>query len=69
MIVNVGKRIIVETLNYHLVCDCQKPGVVEVTHASATIKLPGNTDDAERFIAAYRRVLEENIGYANSECE
>lgn len=74
MIVNVGKRIKIKVGNYHFERDADGPGVVTVAdtrlaYTTNFIRLPGNPDDAEEFIAAYRRALAEDIDYRKSEVE
>ncbi len=69
MIVNIGKRIRVDAGRYQFECDCATPGAVNVTSDRGSITLPGNADDAERFIAAYRRAVTEPIEYVESESE
>lgn len=74
MIVNIGKRIRIETGRYLFHADADTPGLVTVTHAprgedAQVLSLPGNPEEGERFIAAYRRVLAEDLGYRIKETE
>jgi len=73
MITNVGKRIKVDAGNsITFYRDCDTPGLVTVSrggHSPGEIALPGNLEEAERFIRAYRRVLAEDIGYRESKVE
>lgn len=72
MIVTVAKMIKVDlpgSINgYTLTCDGRAPGVVQLTCRNSliptTVELPGNKEDAERLIAAYRRVLAEDVAYS-----
>ena len=70
MIVNLGKRIKVETLDFKFERDADSPGLVKVRKSrgeNEVIGLPANKVDAEAFIAAYRRCVSEEIEYRNIE--
>lgn len=48
----------------------ERPGVVRVTlnqksvgHGVITFDLPANAEESAQFIAAYRRCIEEDVGY------
>ena len=71
MVVNVGKRIIIEACRYKIRRDADTPGLVSVedTRDGKTINLPGNTEEAERFIEAYRRCVAEDIKYRETKVE
>jgi len=75
MLVTTGKIIKVDTTwNMQLERTSEKPGVVKVTRAAKeqevqVIELPGNPHDAESFIKAYQRTIDEDIGYRKSESE
>ena len=70
MIVNIGKRIHVEISGFRFECDCKTPGAVHVMGARGdSITLPGNEQEALRFVAAYLRTVREPIAYVSSECE
>lgn len=75
MIVNVGKRVRVDygipPGQYIFERDADKPFCVTVQHTEFPVRLalPGNRVEAERFIAAYRRCLDEDIAYRTSEVE
>lgn len=73
MIVTTGKSIRIETgyqLSMHFERTSDAPGMVRVTlnqnstgRGVNTVELPGNPEEAEQFIAAYRRCLDEDVGY------
>ncbi len=72
MIVTTGKHIIIElgsNYNYILERKAETPGIVTVKCNNGSINLPGNQEEAERFIKAYRRALSEDIAYRKSEVE
>lgn len=58
MIVTAAKMIRVESGGYTFDRDGETPGRVLVTHfASGGMALPGNPEDAQRFVAAYLRAV------------
>lgn len=65
MIVNVGKRIKVETEEFEFECDADAPRKIKVrkTGYEQVFELPRNADEAEIFMKAYRRCLAEDIEY------
>jgi hypothetical protein len=73
MIITTGRTIKAHLLSgglpYTLERTSATPDVVWVLDQSGRLALPGNKDEAERFIAAYRRVLEEEIDYKKEEVE
>lgn len=71
MIVNIGKRIHVEISGFRFTCDCQTPGRVSVVsdRGDESITLPGNPDEARRFVVAYLRAVDEPIDYVSSDSE
>jgi ribosomal protein L6P/L9E len=69
MIVHVGKRIRVESGRFRFECDCATPGAVHVSSDRGDIVLPGNEQEALRFVAAYLRAVREPIDYVSGEVE
>lgn len=70
MIVVTGKIIRVELVGgLKLECTSEAPGRITLTRDGVTVGLPGNPEEAERLIAAYRRVLAEDLGYRKMEVE
>jgi hypothetical protein len=71
MIVNIGRRIIVEITDFQFKRDADAPGLVKVfkSKTGQSLDLPGNKKDAEIFIDAYRRCIEENIEYRTTGVE
>lgn len=74
MIVTTGKSIRVEILAFGgcliLFKNADTPGAVSVSgKGEGTITLPANPEDMEKFIRAYRRVVEEDVGYRTRENE
>ena len=47
----------------------EAPGMVRLRWRDQVIDLPANEQDAERFIAAYRRAIKEDVGYRKQENE
>jgi len=70
MIVNIGKRVIIDQGEYNLERDASKPGATVVTHRTrGRITLPGNAEDAKLFIEAYLRCVNEEIAYRETKVE
>jgi ribosomal protein L6P/L9E len=69
MLVNIGKRIKIESGRFRFSCDCATPGAVQVDSDRGSIVLPGNEKEALRFVAAYLRCVREPIDYVSSEVE
>jgi len=70
MIVKTGKYIEVSVSNrWVLSCSAELPGVVTVTDDVGTVRMSANPEEAERLIAAYRRVVNEDVSYQTSEVE
>ena len=69
MIVTTGRHIKVNVDKYQLERVAETPGRVTVYIGGDEFHLPGNNVDAERFIAAYRRVLAEEVEYRKQEVE
>lgn len=71
MIVCTGKSIKIDVNGYtRLERSCETPGKVDVIDRDGNrISLPANASEAERFILAYRRAIEEDIPYRKSEVE
>lgn len=71
MIVNIGKRIHIESGDFDFKRDANTPGLVTVRRrrCQSSLDLPGNKKEAELFIAAYRRCIAEDIEYRKSEVE
>lgn len=72
MIVTTGKIIKVDlglTYQYNFERTSEAPGICSVSHKGVTMTLPANIDDMERFIAAYRRAVSEDVGYREMKCE
>jgi hypothetical protein len=76
MIVTTGRSIKVEIEGFIFHCSCETPGIVTVTaignrrddeHESITLR--AGVDDMEKFIAAYRRCVVEDIPYRKRENE
>lgn len=73
MIVTTGKSIRVEAgyqNTMHFERTGERPGVVRVTlnqtsvgQGVITFDLPANTQESAEFINAYRRCIEEDVGY------
>jgi hypothetical protein len=65
MIITVGKTVKIETVwGITLTRSCETPGLVTVILKDGQhLKLPANNDEVEGFIAAYRRVVVEDIPY------
>ena len=76
MIVTKAKIIRVETDEFVFQCSGEKPGAVVVTSRKPTlhsegieITLPTNPQGAQRFVEAYMRVVNEDVGYLESGVE
>jgi hypothetical protein len=70
MIVNIGKRVIVECGEYTFTRDADKPGLAFAVHRNrGAMGLPGNPDDARRFVEAYLRCVDEDIEYRKTSVE
>jgi ribosomal protein S2 len=77
MHVTTGKMIIVEAgfnKNFRFERDSQTPGIVTVYKTNSDkmplkFTLPGNVEDATRFVEGYLRTVQEDIGYAKEENE
>lgn len=75
MIVTTGKIIKVDAVSFHynFKRTSEAPGIVYVDSDGkifkGSIELPANPIDAENFIKAYRRVIEENIEYREQKSE
>jgi hypothetical protein len=66
LIITTGKSIKIDVGTWALQLErsCETPGLVTVRgEGSGVLSLPANLDEAERFIAAYRRAIEEDIPY------
>lgn len=75
MIVTTGRIVKVECGNFLFERTSEAPGIVTVTQRQthdlvrAQVGLPTHAGEAERFIEAYRRCLNEDVGYRKSEVE
>lgn len=71
MIVTIGKVVKVDHGRFLFYSDCKTPGRVTVSdHNGQVIDLPGSKKkDAEAFIKAYLRVVNEPIDYVSGEFE
>lgn len=71
MLVTTGQIIKVESnSNYLFFKTAELPGVVYLTAKDgAKIELPAHPSEAESFIRAYQRVVNEDVGYRKSEVE
>jgi hypothetical protein len=72
MIVTTSTSIKIETgsaLQMHFLRSSEHPGCVQVTIDGNVFQLPGNKEEAEMFIAAYRRCINHEIGYRKREVE
>jgi hypothetical protein len=71
VIVTTGRIIKVNCGSWHFERTSETPGavVLSLSGDGGSITLPGNKMDAEKLIAAYRRVIEEDVGYRKSEVE
>ena len=70
MIVTTGKIIKIDAGNFHFERTCETPGAVTLRDRHGTsIRLPANTTELERIIAAYRRAATEEIAYRESKAE
>lgn len=74
MIITTGRIIKVHallgTVSYRLERSSDSPGHVRVSAGDNNhLYLPGDLADAELFIAAYRRALDEAIDYKKEEVE
>jgi hypothetical protein len=70
MVVNIGKRVIVECGDYTFARDADKPGLTRAVHRNrGEMMLPGNTEDARRFVEAYLRCVDEDIEYRKTSVE
>lgn len=71
MIVTVGKAIKVRSVSpdVELERKCDSPGLVSVRTRDQSYDLPGNKEDALRFIQAYWRIVNEPIDYVESSYE
>ena len=73
MIVTTGKHIKVELLSgLKLELTAERPGAVVVygrPGCNERVELPAAKDDAEAFIAAYRRIIAEDVAYRKTEVE
>lgn len=68
MIVTTGKIIKVDAEPFYFSCSSEHPGLVIVMvkrrgYEAVTVEMPANVEEAERFIAAYRRTIVEELGY------
>jgi hypothetical protein len=70
VIVTTGKIIKVQIDGYSLERTAEKPGQVAVLHRNGQrMDLSSNAAEAQRFIDAYKRVIDEDIGYRKRDCE
>jgi len=75
MNITTGKHIVVESGDFSFKRTAETPGGVTVTRQAArhqdpqVMGLPAQRDAAERFIAAYRRIIEEDVEYRKVEFE
>lgn len=72
MIVRTGKNIKIDVGAWGLQVErtCETPGKVSVQDGKGGyVGLPANLDDSEKFIAAYRRAIAEDIPYRESNVE
>jgi hypothetical protein len=70
MIVTTGKIIKVELSQYRFECSSETPGLVTViARDGARMSLPCNERDAQDFVRAYLRTVQEDLGYRTKEVE
>lgn len=82
MIVTTGKTIKIDEGKFHFERNSETPGIVVVTEGPPQppqyqynfvmkdrLVLPTNETEMEAFIAAYRRVVAEDVGYRKQENE
>jgi hypothetical protein len=71
MIITTGKMIKIDlsTLNLLLERNCETPGRVTVCCCNGKFNLPGNKEEAMKFIKAYERIINEDIEYKEGKCE
>jgi hypothetical protein len=71
MIVTTGKMIIVESGRFTLKCDARTPGKITLScrERNQSIDLPGSKEDSELLIKAYKRILDEDVGYSQCDVE
>ena len=74
MIITTGKIVKVDISNFQFERSAETPGLVTVVSSWSPGKgerfsLPANEDEADRFIMAYRRVIDEQIEYRKKEQE
>lgn len=73
MIITTGKSIKIDvgTWGLELERSCETPGLVTVRGEGPNnhLHLPANKQEAERFIAAYRRAIEEDVPYREVRAE
>ena len=68
MIVTTGKVIKIEACGYVFERSCETPGCVTVRGREGALRLPGPAE-AEKFIAAYRRAVAEDVPYRETGVE
>lgn len=71
MIITTGKSIKIDVGAWSLQVErsCETPGKVDVRGEGGHVALPANKAEAERFIAAYRRAIDEDIPYREMKSE
>lgn len=67
MIVTTGKIVRIKAGDFFLEKSCETPGGVRVKGSGGSIMLPGNKEDAARFIEAYLAAVNEDIEYRKTE--
>ena len=76
MNITTGKHVRINTGNFIFERTAETPGIITVrcmeksSYSEAEVMhLPAQSDYAERFIAAYRRIIEEDVEYRKAEWE
>lgn len=73
MLVTKGKLVHVENGDFKFTRSAETPGKISLQGIGTTwrgeISLPGNATDAARFIAAYQRIVDEEVEYRKQEFE
>lgn len=71
MIVTTGKIIKVEIADHVFEKSCETPGGVWLRNIRSgdALALPGNRSEADRFVKAYLRAVDEEVKYRKRESE
>lgn len=74
MLITTGKHIVIEVGDFTFRRTAETPGLVTVTSRrhgcfDDKLSLPGNCPEGQAFVAAYLRILKEDVAYKETEFE